>query len=121
MSKSANRSELLPGNPLTVWKRMGFKENQAGFVDRLATFAWGPSETAGPSPTLPRISRPAQWRWPTSCGFLRKPHTSPWVVLRSRKSESASVGMTKLRAVAHLGMSGSGWTESKKTNWDKSD
>ncbi len=29
--------------------------------------------------------------------------------------------MTKLRAVAHLGMSGGGWTEPKKTNLDTSD
>jgi hypothetical protein len=29
--------------------------------------------------------------------------------------------MTKLRAVAHLGMGGGGWTESKRANLDKSD
>jgi hypothetical protein len=29
--------------------------------------------------------------------------------------------MTKGRAVAHLGMSGGGWTESKKSYLDKSD
>jgi hypothetical protein len=29
--------------------------------------------------------------------------------------------MTKLRAMANLGMSGAGWTESKKSNLDKSD
>jgi hypothetical protein len=81
------------------------------------------------SPTLPRISCPVEWRWRTSCGFPHgKPHTSPWMVLRFRKSGSAAVprhagagGMTKLRAVAHLGMSGGGWTESKKTNLDKSE
>jgi hypothetical protein len=28
--------------------------------------------------------------------------------------------MTKLRAVAHLGVGGGGWTESKKANLDKS-
>jgi hypothetical protein len=33
-------------------------------------------------------------------------------VLRDRKSGSASVGMTNLRAVTHLGMDGGGWTES---------
>jgi hypothetical protein len=36
-----------------------FKENRVGLVDRLLVFARGPSETAGPSPTLPRISFPA--------------------------------------------------------------
>ena len=29
----------------------------------------------------------------------------------------APVGMTNFRAVAHLGMSGAGWTESKKLVW----
>jgi hypothetical protein len=64
-----------------------------------------------------------------SCGFpYGKPHTSPWAVPRCRKFGSASVprhagtgGMTKLRAVAHLGMSGGGWTESKRAKLDKSD
>ena len=37
----------------------------------------------------------------------------------ARKSGSAPIGMTKLRAVAHLGMSGDGWTESKKRIWTR--
>jgi hypothetical protein len=32
MSKLANRSELLPDNPLTVWKRMGSKRIRLGLL-----------------------------------------------------------------------------------------
>jgi hypothetical protein len=75
-------------------------------------------QTAGPSPALPQISCPPPWRWRTLCGFLlRKPHTSPWAVPRCRKSGSAPLGMTNFSAVAHLCMSGGGWTESKKLVW----
>jgi hypothetical protein len=35
--------------------------------------------------------------------------------------KSGAGGMTNLRAVAHLGMRGSGWTESKKPTLDKTD
>jgi hypothetical protein len=35
------------------------------------------------------------------------------VTLRSRKSGYAPVGMTKLSALAHLDMSGGGWTDTK--------
>ena len=52
------------------------------------------------SPTLPRIFCPASPR----LGRDRD----------VRKSGSAADGMTKLRAVAHLGMSGGGWKDSKK-------
>jgi hypothetical protein len=48
-----------PGNPLIVWNRVNVKENRVGLVDHLSAFACGPSETAGPSPTLPRISCPS--------------------------------------------------------------
>ena len=37
---------------------LGVKENPVGLVDRLSAFPCGPSETAGPSLTLPRISCP---------------------------------------------------------------
>jgi len=77
-----------------VWERVGLKENQVGLVDRLLAFVYGSNETAGLSSTLPRIS------WTGNTG-------------------STSVGMTKLRAVAHLGMSGGGWTESKELIWTR--
>jgi hypothetical protein len=38
---------------------------------------------------------------------------------RCRKSRSAPVGMTNLRAVAYVDMGGGGWTESKKASLDK--
>jgi hypothetical protein len=44
--------------PDTPDRCIDVKENRVGLVDRLSAFACGPSETAGPSPTLPRISRP---------------------------------------------------------------
>jgi hypothetical protein len=54
--------------------------------------------------------------------------TSQGEAPRCRKSASALVprhagagGMTHLRAVAHLGMSGGEWTESKKADLDKAD
>jgi hypothetical protein len=59
-----------------------------GLVNLLSAFACGPSGTAGPSLTLPQIS----------C---------------SGNLGVAPVGMTKFRTVAHLGMGGGGWTESK--------
>ena len=43
--------------------------------------------------------------------FLTESHTrGRWGVRRGRKSGYASVGLTKWRAVAHLGMGGGGWT-----------
>src|SRR5271169_6871414 len=50
-----------------------------------------------------------------------------WAVCGQGKAHRRSLryapvdGMTKLRAVAHLGMRGGGWTDSKKANLDKSD
>ncbi len=45
-----------------------------------------------------------------------KPHTWPWAVTGSAPvpRHAGAGGMTKLRAVANLGSSGGGWTESKK-------
>jgi hypothetical protein len=48
---------------------------------------------------------------PHAAFFTESPHTWPRPVLRGRKSGFASVGMTNLRLVAHLGSGGGGGTE----------
>jgi hypothetical protein len=94
-------------------------------VDRLLGFACGPSETAGPSATLARISCPGNpgplSLFPVELGGVGELHaafrnesSTRGCVRRRVAGNPGPVGMTKLRAVAHLGTSGGGWTESKK-------
>ena len=71
------------GNPLIAGKCVGLKKNSRAVRVKLQVpFDFAQGRL---SPTLPRIS----------CSG----------------NPGLSVGMTKLRAVTHLGMSGGGWTE----------
>jgi hypothetical protein len=103
----------------TSWFSRQIAISPEGFalvVDRLFRFACDPSETAGPSLALPRF--PAQL-----CGVgevraaFRKPHTSLGRYRDAGNPGPIQSGMTKLSAVAHLGISGGGWTDSKKLIW----
>jgi hypothetical protein len=84
-----------------------------------SAFACGPIEPAGPlrCPGFP-VQR-------SGLGELRAAFFTESRIRRfgqyrdAGKSRSAPVGMTKLNAVAHLGMSGGGWTDSKKLIWTK--
>jgi hypothetical protein len=99
---------------LIVRTRLILKEDRVGFVDRLSRFARGPSETAGPRSTSLRAGSPLRYPdFPPSLAALAAP--------RCRKSGSAPVRMTKLRAVAHLGIRGGRWTDSKKLIWRRVD